>query len=120
MAVSKYTHHNLVRSLYHAAHGIMLFADCRAPGSQLVVSAARPLPWGCARVQGTTQQLAAVAALHSLNWRFHTALKTWFQWPSSHQVTPRVRCRETLELPCFMIVRRHMISLTYLALVAPQ
>ncbi|KAK9832109.1 hypothetical protein WJX81_007952 [Elliptochloris bilobata] len=39
---------------------------------------------------GTMQQLAAVAALHSLNWRFHTAHKLWFQWPVSHHAAQRV------------------------------
>ena len=71
-------------------------------------------------MQGTTQQLAAVAALHSLNWRFHTALKTWFQWPSSHQVTPRVRRPVKLKASCFVSLGKNLIALTCLALVATQ
>ena len=65
------------------------------------------MAWRCMSAQGTTQQLAAVAALHSLNWRFHSALKIWFQWPSSHRVTARVRfpqSRKYADLVAFVLV----------------
>ena len=41
--------------------------------------------------QGTTQQLAAAAALNALNWRFHTQHRRWYQRPCEPHATPQVR-----------------------------
>lgn len=88
-------HSHTCQECYDRTHPWLThYAVCRVPSSQVravcICHQAVAMALGCASVQGTMQQLAAAAALHSLNWRFHSALKTWFQWPSSHQVTPRV------------------------------